>query len=74
MDTDITIDTQTYERHHGKPVGRAYWSFKIVSPSVTAKDHVFTTHTPVTYQAACQRAREVAALRRSDQIVLLPEG
>jgi hypothetical protein len=39
---------------------------------VTIKDHIFTTEKPVTFQAACERARELATLRRSDQIVLLP--
>jgi hypothetical protein len=26
-----------------KPVGRAFWTFKIISPTVTFKDHIFTT-------------------------------
>jgi hypothetical protein len=71
--SEITIDTTTYERKTGKkPVGRVFWTFKIISPTVTFKDHIFTTEKPVTFQAACERARELATLRRSDQIVLLP--
>jgi len=71
--SEITIDTTTYERKTGKkPVGRAFWSFKIISPRVTIKDHIFTTYKPMTFQAACERARELATLRRCDQIVLLP--
>ncbi len=64
--TEISIDTDAYEREYGKPVGRAFWMFRIVSPSIT------TTDKPMTFQAACDRAREIAAARRSDQIVLLP--
>jgi hypothetical protein len=71
--SEITIDTTTYECKTGKkPVGRAFWTFKIISPTVTFKDHIFTTEKPVTFQAACECARELATLRRSDQIVLLP--
>jgi hypothetical protein len=53
-------------------VGRAFWTFRVISPSLTTKDYIFTTDTPMTFQAACDRAREIAAARRSDQIVLLP--
>jgi hypothetical protein len=70
--TEISIDTDAYERDYGKPVGRAFWMFRIVSPSITTKDYIFTTDKPMTFQAACDRAREIAAARRSDQIVLLP--
>jgi len=49
--SEITIDTTTYERKTGKkPVGRAFWTFKIISPTVTFKDHIFTTEKPVTFQ------------------------
>jgi hypothetical protein len=68
---EINIDTASYERKNGKPVGRAFWMFRIVSPSVTTKDYIFTVDKPMTFQAACDRAKEVASLRRSDQIVLL---
>jgi hypothetical protein len=69
----IEIDTSRYENKTGKkPVGRAFWTFRIVSPTVTIKDHIFTTDKPVTFQAACERAGELATLRRCDQIVLLP--
>jgi hypothetical protein len=70
--TEISIDTAVYERRHGQPLGRAFWTFKIISPSVTSKDYVFTTDTPMPYHAACDKAREVAAARRSERIVLLP--
>jgi hypothetical protein len=70
--TEISIDTTAYERRNGKPVGRAFWTFRVISPSLTTKDYIFTTDTPMTCQAACDRAREIAAARRSDQIVLLP--
>jgi hypothetical protein len=69
---EISIDTVAYEREYGKPVGRAFWMFRIVSPSATTKDYIFTTDKPMTYQAACTRARELAKIRRSEQIVLLP--
>ena len=46
--------------------------FRIVSSSITTKDYIFTTDKPMTFQAAYDRAREIAAARRSDQIVLLP--
>jgi hypothetical protein len=45
---------------------------RVTSPIVTAKDHIFTTEKPVTYQVACEIAREKAKLRRSELIVLLP--
>jgi hypothetical protein len=35
--TEISIDTAVYERRHGQPLGRAFWTFKIISPSVTSK-------------------------------------
>jgi hypothetical protein len=73
MGREIHIDTEAYERRHGKPRGRAFWTFKIISPRITAKDHVFTTDKPMTYQAAAERARELAELRRSDLIVLVPD-
>jgi hypothetical protein len=55
-----------------KPLGRAFWTFKIISPSVTSKDYGFTTDTPMPFHAACDKAREVAAARLSEQIILLP--
>jgi hypothetical protein len=39
--------------------------------AITINDHIFTTEKPVTFQAACERARQVATLRRSELIVLL---
>ena len=72
MSSEIRIDIEAYERKHGNPVGRAFWTFRIVSPSVTYKDRVFTTDKPLTFQAACDQVRQLAALRRSELIVLLP--
>jgi hypothetical protein len=46
MSDDIRIDTESYEREYGKPVGRAFWTFKIISPTVTTKDHVFRMDKP----------------------------
>jgi hypothetical protein len=34
----ISIDTTAYERKHGKPMGRAFWTFRVISPSLTTKD------------------------------------
>ncbi|MCK1668682.1 hypothetical protein [Bradyrhizobium sp. 153] len=68
----IPIDTRRWEREHGrKPTGRQFWTFRIISPRITAKDFEFTTEEAMTYPAACKVAREKAALRKSDQIVLL---
>ena len=52
MSNDIHIDIEAYARKHGKPVGRAFWTFRIVSPTVTIKDKLLTTAKVVTYQAA----------------------
>jgi len=39
---DISIDTDDYERRFGKPVGRGFWHFRIVSASPAIRDHIFT--------------------------------
>ena len=70
--TDIPIETDEYEQRFGKPVGRGFWHFRIVSSSPAVRDHVFTTHKAVTFQEACREAREVAELRRSEKIILMP--
>jgi hypothetical protein len=62
---DIRIDTSRYEARHGKPNGKRVWSFTIVSPTMTIKDHYFRTHEAVTFSSACTRARQLAILRRS---------
>jgi len=72
MSNDIRIDIKAYARKHGKPVGRAFGTFRIVSPTVTIKDKIITTAKVVTYQAACEEARWIAALRGSELIVLVP--
>ena len=69
---DILIDTEDSERRFGKPVGRAFWSFLIVSADPAIRDHVFTTRKPVIFQEACREARELAKMRRSGKIVLVP--
>jgi len=63
MSNDIRIDIEAYQRKHGKPVGRAFWTFRIVSRTVTIKDKIITTAKAVTSQAACEEARRIAALR-----------
>jgi hypothetical protein len=70
--TDIPIDTEDYERRFGEPVGRAFWSFRIVSADPAIRNHVFTTRKPVIFQEACRQARELAKMRRSGKIVLVP--
>jgi hypothetical protein len=69
----VPINTDDYERRFGKPVGRAFWSFRIVSADSAIRDHLFTTHRPMTFQEACRKAREIAELRRSEKIVLVPK-
>jgi hypothetical protein len=64
--SDISTDTAAYERKHGKPVGRAFWMFRVVSPSVTTKDYIYTTQKPVTFDAACVLVRELAKMSRSE--------
>ena len=68
----IPIDTEDYIRRLGKPVGRAFWTFRIVSADPAIRDHVFTTHKPVIFDEACREARELARMRRSEKITLVP--
>ena len=70
--TDMPIDTTDYEHRFGKPVGRAFWNFRIVSADPAVRDHVFTTHKPVIFPEACREARELATMRRSEKIILVP--
>ena len=72
MSSEASIDTEDYERRFGKPVGRAFWRFRIVSADPAVRDHVFTTHQPVVFQEACREARELAKMRRSEKIILVP--
>ncbi|UPT95420.1 hypothetical protein J4G48_0040405 [Bradyrhizobium barranii subsp. apii] len=54
----IPIDTRNYEKQHGQqPMGRRYWSFRIVTNSTAV---TFRTATPVTYSAACDEVRKRA--------------
>jgi hypothetical protein len=61
--TDIAIDTTDYEHRFGKPVGRAFWSFRIVSADPAIRDHVFTTHKPVIFPEACRQAHGQSLVR-----------
>jgi hypothetical protein len=71
--SEIPVDTSRYERKHGrKPVGRRYWSFTLVSSSITAKDHPLLLQDEMTYQKALERAQEVAARRKSERIIVEP--
>ena len=74
MASEIPIDSQDYERRFGKPSGRAFWSFRIISTAPAIRDHVFTTRKPVNFQEACRQAREFAKMRQSDKIILAPPG
>lgn len=68
------IDIAPYFRRYGrKPSGRGYWVFQIVSPLATAKDHILAPQEEMAFKAACERALEVAARRRSKRVRLLPE-
>lgn len=66
----IRIDSSKYEAEKGKPKGKAYWAFTIVSPSITAKDKYWRAPEEMTFEKACERVREVAELRRSELILL----
>lgn len=74
MADEIRIDIGRYYRQHGKrPRGRGYWSFQLVSALATAKDHIHAPQEEMPFGAACERALEVATLRRAKMIILLPE-
>ena len=66
----IRIDTSKYEAEKGKPVGRAFWAFTIVSPSITYKDKYWRSPEPMTFDKACEKVREVAELRKAELILL----
>ncbi len=69
----VQIDISKFEARHGKPKGRRYWCFTIVSRSITAKDKFFQVGEPMTFQAACEKAKGLAELRRSERIVVEPD-
>lgn len=74
MTDEIRIDIGRYYRHHRKkPSGRGYWSFQLVSALPTAKDHIHAPQEEMPFRAACERALEVATLRRAKMIILLPQ-
>lgn len=73
MADDIRIDVAPYYNRKGRmPSGRGYWVFRIVSPLPTAKDHELRIPEEMAFKDACERALEVAALRKSKRILLLP--
>ena len=74
MSAEAPIDTDEYEHRFGKPAGRAFWSFRNVSADPAIRDHVFTTHKPVIFKEACHEARQLAKMRRSKKIILVPAG
>lgn len=70
---EIEVYTERYEREHGhKPVGRRFWNFTLVSPSITAKDHYLPMKAAMTYDKALEEAKRVAELRRSERIIVEP--
>ncbi len=71
--SDVRIDTSRWEREYGKkPRGRRYWRFRIISPSISAKDYEFRTEIPLMFPRARRAAVERARQRGSDQVVVLP--
>ncbi|WFU66733.1 hypothetical protein [Bradyrhizobium brasilense] len=71
--TEIEVHTDRYEREHGrKPAGRRFWRFTLVSSTVTAKDHHLDIGQPLAYRAALEQAKEMARLRKSEQIIVKP--
>ncbi|MCK1543394.1 hypothetical protein IVB12_15870 [Bradyrhizobium sp. 179] len=69
----IEVYTGRYEREHlRKPMGRRFWRFTLVSPTITVKDHSLVLQDAMTYQKALQKAQEVAELRRSVRIIVEP--
>jgi hypothetical protein len=71
--SEIEVYTGRYEREHGqKPVGRGFWRFTLVSRSITAKDHSLVLQDAMTYQKALEEAQRVAALRKSERIIVEP--
>lgn len=74
MADEPRIDIGRYFKRHGRmPSGRGYWVFRIVSPLPTAKDHELRMSEEMAFKDACERALEVAVLRNSTRIILLPE-
>lgn len=70
---EIEVYTGRYEREHlRKPAGRRFWRFTLVSRTITAKDHDLVLDEAMTYQKALERAQEVAALRKSERIIVEP--
>jgi len=71
--SEITIDTAAYELKTGrKPVGLAFWTFRICSDSDTIGVSFFQPATPMTYDAAVEEAKLIASLHQSTRIVVEP--
>ena len=69
----MRVYTGRYEREHlRKPTGRRFWRFTLVSKTITAKDHSLVLDEAMTYPKALEKAQEVAALRRSERIIVEP--
>lgn len=67
----IEIHTARYEREHGqKPVGKRFWRFTIVSPTITVKDYELRLEEAMTYQKALEKALEVAERRKSERVIV----
>jgi hypothetical protein len=73
MPDEVEVYTGRYEREHlRKPAGRRFWRFTLVSSSITAKDHSLVLQDAMTYQKALEEAQRVAALRKSERIIVEP--
>lgn len=71
--SEIEVYTGRYEREHlHKPAGRRFWRFTLVSSTITTKDHTLILNEAMPYQKALEKAQEVAALRKSERIIVEP--
>jgi hypothetical protein len=64
----IPIDDRTYQASFGHaPVGRRYWSFRIVC---NTRVETFRTESAMTYVAACEEVQKRAAALGAASIVV----
>lgn len=74
MEPEIKIDIARYYRtHRKKPSGRGYWSSGSSARSPRPRITFLAPQEELAFKDACQRAYDVAALRRAVRIELLPE-